>query len=217
MLGKWNECVECEATQKRGPEKRRSSVRIYLPIMYAGGNPLFAPFNIAAGPPAVIVPLYTGPFHPLLFPGNEFAVYCVAVPFIGLIAPAYPILFGASPGGAARPGGGPLAVLNDAPGPPIIVPFIPCIDTFDGPGEVIPCPDRTPRGFLEKLSLMPPLMLLCRGCPYSSWRAFVAKETSSNSTKQWKRHWDVPIKHYRDAKFCGQEWTITCDGDVRFR
>ena len=135
---------------------------IYLPIMYAGGKPLFAPFSIDGGPPAAMAPAKTGPFHPLLLPANEAAVYWPAAPAMGFIPPPYGILLGPRPGGADKPGGGPLAVLNAVPGPPIIDPLIPWMRPggFCGPGEVMPCPERTPRGFLEKLSRMPPLMLL---------------------------------------------------------
>ncbi len=124
-------------------------------------------FNIVAGPPAVIAPLKTGPFQPWLFPAYELAAYCPLAPFIGLTVLAYAILLGPSPGGADRPGGGPLAVLNEDPGPPNIAPFMACMtpETFWDPGDAIPCPDRTPRGFLEKLKRIPPLMLLWSGCP----------------------------------------------------
>ena len=49
-------------------------VSVYLPIIYAGGNPLFPPFNIDTGPPAVM-PAKAGPFQPLLFPANEAGAY----------------------------------------------------------------------------------------------------------------------------------------------
>ena len=44
-------------------------------------------------------------------------------------------------------------------------------------------PERTPKGFFEKLKRIPPLTLLCNGWPYSSVSALVANEMSSNSTK----------------------------------
>ena len=68
----------------------------------------------------------------------------------------YDILDDASPGGAESPGGGPLLEPKE---PPIGAQFNPCIPG-SGPGEDIPCPERTPSGFLEKLSRIPPLMLL---------------------------------------------------------
>ena len=95
---------------------------VYLPIMYAGGNP-FPPF-IMAGPPAVMAPANTGPFQPLAF-AKDAALYWVPAVFIGTIGLEYPILEDPSPGGADSPGGGPLAVLKF--GPPSMAPFIPCI------------------------------------------------------------------------------------------
>src|SRR3954465_14320014 len=67
-----------------------------------------------------------------------------------------------SPGGAVNPGGGPLAVVNPFVEPgcmPLRLPIEPAaLWPDDGP-------ERTPRGFLEKLRRMPPLTLLCNGCP----------------------------------------------------
>ncbi len=88
---------------------------------------MFPPFNIDTGPPAAMAPAKACPFQPLVFPANEAAGYCPADPVIGLMAPVYPILFEPSPGGAARPGGGPLAVLNVEEAPPSIAPFMPCM------------------------------------------------------------------------------------------
>jgi hypothetical protein len=70
----------CEEERHKCNRKRlislfKSHGAIHLPIMYAGGNPLFPPFNIVAGPPAVIAPAKTGPFQPLVFPAKEAAAY----------------------------------------------------------------------------------------------------------------------------------------------
>jgi hypothetical protein len=68
-----------------------------------------------------------------------------------------------SPGGTERPGGGPFAD-GKAPGLIAAIELI-----LKGPvvlmgvdGLLLPgCPARTPNGFLEKLSRIPPLTLLC--------------------------------------------------------
>ena len=116
--------------------------------------------------PAPKLPLIMLPCIALLIPGTMFA--------LGL-AP--------SPGGAVRPGGGPLAVEKGA----IVMPFIPGIGPWGDMGvggPMLPgCPVLTPSGFFEKLKRIPPLTLLCSGWPYNSFRALVAKDMSSNSTK----------------------------------
>lgn len=95
-------------------------------------------------------------------------------------------LFGEKPGGAESPGGGPLAVEKPV-GEMGVIPFnrpgpvaVNGVDKL----ELLPgCPERTPSGFFEKLSRIPPFTLLWSWAPYSSFKALVANETSSNSTK----------------------------------
>ena len=72
-----------------------------------------------------------------------------------------------SPGGTLNPGGGPAAVEKPT-GDMAVTPFIDIgpaalsgVEGFVPPG----CPARTPRGFFEKLSRIPPLTLLCNWTP----------------------------------------------------
>jgi len=75
----WQHQRVCEEAPKCNRKRLitlfKSHGAIHLPIMYAGGNPLFPPFKIVAGPPAVIAPAKTGPFQPLVFPAKEAAAY----------------------------------------------------------------------------------------------------------------------------------------------
>jgi hypothetical protein len=72
-----------------------------------------------------------------------------------------------NPGGADSPGGGPVAVEN--PGGETTLPPNPGSGVegvmAEGGPMLVDWPVRTPKGFLEKLSRMPPLTLLCKGCP----------------------------------------------------
>lgn len=83
----------------------------------------------------------------------------------GLIMPPMVLLEACRPGGAANPGGGPLAVENGWIPNPLAPGMGP--DGDKGVCEPIPpgWPVRTPSGFLEKLSRMPPFTLLWSGCP----------------------------------------------------
>jgi len=68
--------------------------------------------------------------------------------------------------GLESPGGGPVAVVKPGgAGEPLPKPgggpWLPML----GCGSMPPCPLRTPRGFLEKLKRIPPLMLFDKHLP----------------------------------------------------
>lgn len=107
------------------------------------------------GPPDAMGPLkvFQGLLKPVPLLGNPAGLYDwpLKEPVKRLCA---------RPGGAARPGGGPLAVVKPLG---LAAPIM--VDMELGDTWEAVCPERTPRGFLEKLKRMPPLTLLWSGCP----------------------------------------------------
>ena len=102
-------------------------------------------------------------------PYNKLGAYAGLIPLLttpfdtcGIVGGTFILL------GCPNPGGGG----TGTPANPFMPPVTP-----------VCCPFRTPKGFLEKLSLTPPLTEFDRGCPCSFCSVRVAHSTFSNSTK----------------------------------